>query len=130
VCTHVTSAHTHTHSHTHAHTPILILLNQIHSAIDWTHIHYPDLIRQPPHTETIQPRYSIHISSAVTEGWSRPVEESNCCGDKQVPSPLGFAYHGVETTSMGQVFELHIQGMKLVDIFLLQYQQVNHELCH
>ena len=32
--THVTSAHTDTDTHTH--TPILILLNQIHSAIDWT----------------------------------------------------------------------------------------------
>ena len=27
------------HQHIHTHTPILILLNQVHSAIDWTHTH-------------------------------------------------------------------------------------------
>ena len=60
VCTHVTP--------THKHTPILIVLNQIHSSINWTHTHYPNLIRHPPHIQTIQPRYSIHTSSAGTEG--------------------------------------------------------------
>ena len=48
---HVTSAHIHTHTHTH--TPILIKLNQIHSAIDWTHTHDPNLIKHPPHIQTI-----------------------------------------------------------------------------
>ena len=61
-------AHTHTLTHTHTHTPILILLNQIHSAINWTRTHYPYLIRQPPHIQAIQPRYSIHASSAGAEG--------------------------------------------------------------
>ena len=32
-------------------------------------------------------------------------------GKKRVPSSVGFAYQGVETTSMGQVFKLPIQGM-------------------
>ena len=67
-----TRTHTHTHAHTrtHTHTLILILLSQIHSAIDWTHTHYPNLIRHPPHIQTIQLRYSGHISSAGTKGWS------------------------------------------------------------
>ena len=32
-----THARTHTRTHTHARTPVLILLNQIHPAIAWTH---------------------------------------------------------------------------------------------
>ena len=31
--------------------------------------------------------------------------------DNRVPSPVGFAYQGAETTSMGQAFELPIEGM-------------------
>ena len=55
---------------------------------------------------------------------------SHCRGDKRVRSPVGFAYQGAGTTSMGQALELPTQGMVRVlrnKVYLQQHLLITEQ---